>query len=86
MPLKMLLDKELFMLKPGFLFTPNPDILTHKNTTSERRQKDRQQGYRLIPKHQQRGTGRRTRVKLRTTEAVNVKFIFNYLICFLKAL
>lgn len=25
----MLLDRELFMLKPGFLLTPNPDILTH---------------------------------------------------------
>lgn len=31
-PLKMLLERELFMLKPGFLFTPNPDILTHKHT------------------------------------------------------
>lgn len=31
-PLKMLLDSELFMLKPGFLFTPNPDILTHTHT------------------------------------------------------
>lgn len=30
-PLKMLLDSELFM-KPGFLFTPNPDILTHTHT------------------------------------------------------
>lgn len=28
----MLLERELFMLKPGFLFTPNPDILTHKHT------------------------------------------------------
>ena len=27
----MLLERELFMLKPGFLFTPNPDILTHKH-------------------------------------------------------
>lgn len=26
-PLKMLLDKELFMLKPGFLLTPKPDML-----------------------------------------------------------
>ena len=35
-PLKMLLDKELFMLKPGFLFTPNPDILTHKHSPGEK--------------------------------------------------
>lgn len=27
----MLFESELFILKPGFLFTPNPDILTHKH-------------------------------------------------------
>lgn len=32
----MLLERELFMLKPGFLFTPNPDILTHKHTHTHR--------------------------------------------------
>lgn len=31
----MLLDKELFMLKPGFLLTPNPDMLGNEKQASD---------------------------------------------------